>query len=140
MLDLGCGTGVLAIAAARALSAARVPASDNDPIALAIARENARLNRIGARVETVPATGFDHPDLRRAQPYDLMLANLLPGPLLALAPAMRRAIKPGGVAVLSGLSNHQAREVAATYLASGFRLLERRQDGGWTVLVLERRR
>jgi ribosomal protein L11 methyltransferase len=138
MLDLGCGTGVLAIAAARALPAARVLASDNDPVALAIARENARLNRVGARIETVMATGFDHPALRLAQPYDLVLANVLPGPLIALALAMRRAIRPGGVAVLSGLLNHQAREVAATYRAAGFRLLRRRARGEWTALVLAR--
>ena len=136
VVDLGCGTGVLAITAARALPRARVLASDNDPLALGIASENARLNRVGARVETVLAAGFDHPALHHAQPFDLVLANLLPGPLLALAPAMRRAIRPGGVAVLSGLLNHQAREVAAIYLASGFRLLERRQDAGWTALVL----
>ncbi len=136
---LGCGTGVLAIAAARALPNARVLASDNDPVALGIAGENARLNRVGARVETVLAAGFDHPALRHAQPFDLVLANLLPSPLIALAPPMRRAIRPGGIAVLSGLLNHQAREVAGTYLASGFRLLERRQDAGWTVLALERR-
>ena len=140
VLDLGCGTGVLAIAAARALPGVRVLASDNDPIALAIARENAKLNRVGARVETVPATGLAHPALRRARPFDLVLANLLPGPLIALAPAMRRIIRSGGVAVLSGLLNHQAREVAATYLASGFRLLGRRQDAGWTALVLASRR
>ena len=139
VLDLGCGTGVLAIAAARALPNARVLASDNDPVALGIAGENARLNRVGARVETVLAAGFDHPALRHAQPFDLVLANLLPSPLIALAPPMRRAIRPGGIAVLSGLLNHQAREVAGTYLASGFRLLERRQDAGWTVLALERR-
>ena len=97
VLDLGCGTGVLAIAAARAVPRARVLASDNDPVALAIARENARLNRVSARLETVLAAGFDHRKLRRARPYDLVLANLLPGPLIALAPAMRRAIRPGGV-------------------------------------------
>ncbi len=135
VLDLGCGTGVLAIAAARALPDARVLASDNDPVALGIAGENARLNRVGARVETVLAAGFDHPALRHAQPFDLVLANLLPSPLIALAPPMRRAIRPGGIAVLSGLLNHQAREVAGTYLASGFRLLERRQDAGRTVLA-----
>jgi ribosomal protein L11 methyltransferase len=139
VLDLGCGTGVLAIAAARALPTASVLASDNDPVALAIARENARLNRVGRRVETVLATGFSHPAIGNARPFDLVLANILPGPLIALAPAMRAAVRPCGVAVLSGLLDHQAREVASIYLSAGFRLQERRQDAGWTALVLARR-
>ena len=67
-----------------------------------------------------------------------MLANLLPGPLIALAPAMRRALRPGGVAVLSGLLDHQAREVGARYRAAGFRLLARSRRAGWTVLTLVR--
>jgi len=137
VLDLGCGSGVLAIAAARALPKARVVAVDNDPIAVGIARDNARLNRIASRVRVLRATGFDHPALRRAQSFDLVLANLLPGPLIQMAATMRRVIRAGGVAVLSGLLNHQAREVAANYRAAGFRLLRRLQDAGWTALVLE---
>jgi ribosomal protein L11 methyltransferase len=140
VLDMGCGTGVLAFAAARALPGARVLASDNDPVAVAIARENVSLNRVASRVGVLQAMGFDHSALRRARPFDLVLANLLPGPLIALAPAMRRALRAGGVAVLSGLLNHQAREVAATYRAAGFRLLAQRQAAGWTALELERRR
>lgn len=136
VLDLGCGSGVLAIAAARALPAARVIAVDNDPRAAAIASENAQINRVGQRVRVLMATGFDHPALRRAPPFDLMLANLLPGPLIEMAPAMRSAIRAGGVAVLSGLLDHQAREVAATYRAAGFRLLQRRQRAGWTALTM----
>lgn len=136
VLDLGCGTGVLGIAAARALPLARAFASDNDPLATAIARDNTRLNRVAPRVQIVTAAGFDHPMLRRAQPFDLVLANILPGPLVALAPAMRSALRGGGVAVLSGLLNHQAREVAATYHAAGFHLLSCKQRAGWTALTL----
>ena len=75
---------------------------------------------------------------RRAQPFDLVLANILPGPLTELAPAMRRALEPGGVAVLSGLLDHQAREVRATYAAAGFHLVHKRSRAGWTALVLVR--
>ena len=67
-----------------------------------------------------------------------MLANLLPGPLIALAPAMRRALRPGGIAILSGLLDHQAREVGACYRAAGFRLIARSRRAGWTVLTLVR--
>jgi len=138
VLDLGCGSGVLAIAAARALPAARVVAVDNDPIAVAIAAQNARLNRVASRMRVLRATGFGHAGLRAAQSFDLVLANILPGPLIALVPSTRRAIRPGGVAVLSGLLNHQAREVTGTYRAAGFHLARRLQDAGWTALVLMR--
>jgi ribosomal protein L11 methyltransferase len=138
VLDLGCGTGVLAIAAARVLPGARVVASDNDPIATDIARTNARLNRVAGRVRVVTASGFAHPLLRRPQSFDLVVANILPRPLIALAPNMRAALPPGGVAVLSGLLNHQAHEMRSRYHAAGFRLLSTRRHAGWTVLVLQR--
>jgi ribosomal protein L11 methyltransferase len=136
VLDLGCGTGALAIAAARVSPAARVIATDNDPVAVAIACENARLNLVGGRVRVLQATGFDHPALRRAGPFDLVLANILPGPLVAFAPVLRRAIRSGGFAVLSGLLDHQAREVTGTYRANGFHVLRRLQRAGWTALLL----
>jgi ribosomal protein L11 methyltransferase len=136
VLDLGCGSGVLGIAAARALPATRVLASDNDPIATAIARDNARLNRVTSRTRIVTAAGFAHPGLRGAQPFDLVLANILPGPLVALAPAMQQAIARGGIAVLSGLLDHQVREVAVTYRVHGFRLLRCTRRDGWAALTL----
>jgi ribosomal protein L11 methyltransferase len=138
VLDLGCGTGVLAIAAARLLSDAQVFAVDNDPIATAVARANARLNRTGRRLTILTATGFAHPRLRRAQPFDLVLANILPRPLMRLAAPMHRAIAPDGFAVLSGLLNHQARQVAMAYRAAGFRLAGWDRRAGWSILTLRR--
>ena len=139
VLDLGCGSGVLAIAAARLLPVARVLAVDNDARAVAIARANARLNRVAARVRVLGAAGFGHAASRGAGRFDLVLANILPGPLVDLAPDMGRAIRPRGVAVLSGVLDHQAREVAAVYCSMGFRLVQRLQAAGWTALVLARR-
>jgi ribosomal protein L11 methyltransferase len=138
VLDLGCGSGVLAIAAARVAPAAQVIATDNDPVAVAIARDNARLNRVGSRVRVLQASGFDHPALRRPLLFDLVLANILPGPLVDLAQALRRAIRSGGFAVLSGLLDHQVREVAGAYRSAGFQLLRRRQSAGWSALVVAR--
>ena len=140
IVDLGCGTAVLAIAAARVFPAARVLAVDNDPIATAVARANVRLNRAAARVRVLTASGFDHAVSRAFLPVDLVLANILPRPLIALAPAMRRALRPGGIAVLSGLLDHQARQVRATYAAAGFHLLHRATRSGWTALTLVRQR
>ena len=136
VLDLGCGSGLLGIAAARALPGVRVLASDNDPLAVKIGHENAHLNRVGQRMRIVTASGFGHRELRRSHSFDLVLANLLPGPLLELAPVMRRAIVPGGIAVLSGLLAHQVREVAAIYRAQGFRLLHCKQSASWAALAL----
>lgn len=138
MLDLGCGTGVLAIAAARLSPGAQAFASDSDPTATAVARANVRLNRVAGRIRIITATGFGHPLLRAAQPFDLVLANILPGPLIDLAPAMRRVIRPGGAAILSGVLIEQARAVRAAYLACGFRLLRQRRLGEWTILTLLR--
>jgi ribosomal protein L11 methyltransferase len=139
VIDLGCGTGVLAIAAARAFPGARVLGVDNDPLATAVARANARLNRVAARVRILDAAGFDHAVVRRAQSFDLVLANILPNPLIGLTSHMRHALWPGGIAVLSGLLDHQAREVRATYAAAGFRLIHQRSRAGWTALTLARR-
>jgi ribosomal protein L11 methyltransferase len=139
VLDLGCGSGVLAIAAARVFPGARVLAVDNDPLATAVARANVRLNRAARAVRVLTASGFHHAALRALTPFDLVLANILPGPLIALALDMRRALRPGGIAVLSGLLDHQAREVRATYLATGFHLLHRSSRAGWTALTLMRR-
>ncbi len=138
VIDLGCGSGVLAIAAARMFPEARVLAVDNDPLATAVARANARLNRVADRVRVLDAAGFGHALVRRARPFDLVLANILPGPLIELAPAMRRTLAPGGIAVLSGLLDHQAREVRATYAAGGFRLVRHVSRAGWTALVVAR--
>jgi ribosomal protein L11 methyltransferase len=138
VLDLGCGSGVLAIAAARLLPSALIIAVDNDPVAVRTARENAGLNRVGWRVRVLQATGLGHPHLRSGQRFDLVLANILPGPLVDLARALRSAVRHGGVAVLSGVLDHQAREVAAVYGSAGFHLLRRMQRAGWTALMIRR--
>lgn len=139
ILDLGCGTALLALAAARAFPAARILAGDNDPIATAVARENVRLNRAARRIRIVTATGLAHPALRAGRPYDLILANILPNTLIALAAQMRRVLASGGACVLSGILDHQAAEVRAAYAAQGFRLLTQRRREGWTILTLQRR-
>lgn len=138
VLDLGCGSGVLAIAAARALPAARVFASDNDPIAVDVAGANAAAN--GAkRITFACAMGLDHRTLRHAAPYDLIIANILAGPLRALSGSLASALRPGGFIVLSGILNPEAPAVIATYLAHGFTLIQNRRIGEWTTLTLRRR-
>jgi len=138
ILDLGSGTGLLAIAASRVWPKARIIASDIDPIAIEVAAGNAALNGARHCIRFATAAGLNHPLLRAAEPYDLILANILAGPLVRLAPRLARAVRPGGVVVLSGLLGEQSREVVATYAMSGFRLLQKEVSHNWATLVLVR--
>ncbi|RME15685.1 MAG: 50S ribosomal protein L11 methyltransferase [Alphaproteobacteria bacterium] len=135
--DIGCGTAVLAMAAARVWPG-RVLASDIDAVAVEVAEANVAANGLEGRVEVLEAAGFDHPTLQQAAPFDLVFANILKGPLLALADDMARHVAPGGHAILSGILNPQAEEVIERYRAAGFSLAERAEFGDWTTLVLTR--
>lgn len=135
--DIGCGTAVLAMAAAKVWPHP-VLASDIDAVAVDVARANVEANDLAGQVHVVEAAGFDHPDLDALAPFDLVFANILKGPLIALAPDMQTHIAPGGHAILSGILNQQADEVVARYEAHGFALDTRAEHGDWTTLVLER--
>ncbi len=139
ILDLGCGSGVLAIAAARVFPAAAIAASDIDPVAVEVAGVNVALNGARGRVRLLTAGGLAHGALRARQPFDLVLANILAGPLIRLAPALAKAIQPGGIAILSGILGEQAREVIAVYEVAGFHLRQRRTPHNWATLMLVRR-
>lgn len=139
VLDLGCGSGVLAIATARMLPRARIFATDLDAQSVVVARSNMRLNGVGARITALVADGLGAPQLRRAGRFDLLIANILAAPLIMLARDIRRAVAPGGMLVLSGLLVPQAPEVIAAYVAAGFRLAEHRRILGWSTLTLVRR-
>jgi ribosomal protein L11 methyltransferase len=133
--DIGAGTAVLAIAAAKT-TPNPVIASDIDPVAVEVAEANARANGVGSKVRCLEATGFDHPDLAAGAPYDLVFANILKGPLVALAPDMRTHVAPGGYAILSGILNEQAEDVIAAYGAVGFGVVARDVLGEWTTITI----
>jgi ribosomal protein L11 methyltransferase len=137
VLDLGCGTGLLAIGAAK-LWRRPVLASDIDPVAVGVARENATANGAGPLVRALMADGPTHPDLFKAAPFDLILANILAGPLTRLAPAIAQVLAPGGTLVLSGLLQWQENLVLSFYRTQGLRLRSVRRDGSWSALVMER--
>jgi ribosomal protein L11 methyltransferase len=137
VLDLGCGSGILAMAAARCWPA-RVLASDNDPVAVRVAAENVARNGLADRVRLVLAEGLDHPATGRAAPFDLVLANILADPLIELAPALSRHLAPGGWAVLSGLLDRQAGAVRAACRRAGLRAVDEIGDGPWRALLLRR--
>ncbi len=138
VLDLGCGSGVLAIAASRAMPRATIIATDMDPTSVDVARQNIAANTAPGRIPTLVATGLAHPRLRRAPPFDLVIANILAGPLIRLARDIRSAVAPGGVLVLSGILIPQAPSVIAAYVAQGFRLQTHARVTGWSTLTLRR--
>ncbi|SFD73556.1 50S ribosomal protein L11 methyltransferase [Roseivivax sediminis] len=135
--DIGCGTAVLAMAAARVWPNP-VLASDIDAVAVEVAEANVRANALEGRVRCIEATGFDHPDLAEAAPFDLIFANILMAPLIELAPAVGRSVKSGGHAILSGILTRQAEETLAAYDAAGFAEVERDVIGDWVTLTLQR--
>lgn len=135
VLDVGCGTGVLAIAAARTGTPIAV-GTDIDRVSVRIANENATLN--AARARFVHAFGLNHTLVRKDGPYDLVFANILAPPLVALSHDIKLALKPGGLAILSGLLRTQERRVLAAYTSKGFRLVRRLHRDAWATLVLRR--
>jgi ribosomal protein L11 methyltransferase len=134
VLDVGAGTGVLAIAAARTGSKVAV-GTDIDAPSVRIASENAAEN--GANARFVHASGLNDRLVAQHGPYDLVFANILAAPLVALAQDIRGALKPGGIAILSGLLRTQERRVKAAYLSRGFRVKRRIHRDAWATLVLQ---
>lgn len=130
VLDLGTGSGVLAIAAAK-LGASQVTALDNDDEAIDVAKENVAQNRV-ARTVTVANVPVENLEQR----YDIIVANILGVVLLRLRDAIVSRLTEGGTVVLSGILQDEAGDVAAAYVASGLRLIRRRDEGEWSALEL----
>src|SRR5580700_1388393 len=133
-LDIGTGSGILAIAAARRLHR-RVIAGDIDPEAVRVARHHTRRNGLAGQVRIVRAAGYRSRALRPAT-YDLIFANILARPLALMARDLKRAIAPGGVAVLAGLLRRQEALVLTAHRAQGLRLERRVVIEGWSTLIL----
>lgn len=135
-LDLGTGTGLLAIAIAKL---ARIPvlATDIDPVATRLARQNVIFNGAAPLVRTITATGFRHEEIRRSSPYDLIVANILARPLMALAPQMKRHLAVGGSVILSGILDRQRRQVVSAYAGAGFRHVRTLTREGWVTIHMK---
>ena len=133
VLDLGCGAGVLAIAAAKALKR-DVLATDIDQDAVDVTLQNAQVNDVSEYVKSYQADGFDSPELKDKQ-FDLIFANILAGPLMGLAPDIAAALAPGGKVILSGILDEQAETVAEAFTKKGLKVSLQPSLSGWTSLL-----
>jgi len=141
--DIGTGTGLLAFAAMRLWPTAHAIASDVDPVAIEVAADNAAVNavpigRARGRLELAVAAGMAHRRLAMRAPYDLIVANILAGPLIGLAPDLAGALAPGGRLILAGLLEGQAGSVAAAYRRRGMRMEQSVGRGEWPTLVMRK--
>lgn len=139
--DVGTGTGLLAFAAHHLWRDAKIIASDIDPVAVDVTEANAQLNAIPlgnrrSQIRLVQSNGLDHPALKQRAPFDLIIANILAGPLVALAPQIAAASGAGTVLLLAGLLSRQKAEVVQAYVREGFRLKHSRLDNEWPCLTL----
>jgi ribosomal protein L11 methyltransferase len=144
LADIGTGTGLLAFAAMRLWPGARAIASDVDPVCEPVVVENALINAIPlgtapGELAMVVAAGMDDALLAGRAPYDLLIANILAGPLIALAGDFADTVRPGGSLLLAGLLETQEPAVRAAYRTAGFRLAARLVNGDWSILWLRRR-
>jgi ribosomal protein L11 methyltransferase len=138
--DIGTGTGLLAFAALALWPGARCIATDIDPIAIDVSRDNAAINAVKTghgegELLLAVADGMESPMLAARAPFDLLIANILAGPLIELAPAFVKALAPGGTVILAGLLDTQADAVARAYEAQGLKLADRGK-GEWPVIRL----
>jgi ribosomal protein L11 methyltransferase len=139
--DIGTGTGLLAFAALALWPEAKAIATDIDPISIDVTRDNAAINGVklghgAGELLLAVADGMDSPMLAARAPYDLLIANILAGPLIELAPAFAKAVAPGATLILAGLLDTQADAVIAAYEAEGMKAIER-GNGEWCVLMFE---
>jgi ribosomal protein L11 methyltransferase len=144
IVDLGTGTGLLAFAALKLWPSARVAASDIDPVSIEVTEENAAINAIAlgegpGEVELAVCPGLEHERLRTRAPYDLIIANILAGPLINLAPSVAAALQAGGRLILAGLLDSQAEAVAEAYRGEGLTASFSIVRGDWPTLVMRKR-
>ena len=137
VIDMGCGSGILSLAAAK-LWRASVIAVDIDDEAARVTRANAKLNGVPGLIRSGSGNGYQAPIVTRAAPADLIVCNIVANPLKRMAPDLARNLKPGGYAILSGLLDHQLPGVLAAHYAQGLRLVKHYPIGEWRSVMLRR--
>ena len=137
IIDIGCGTAVLAMAAAKNWDETII-ASDIDPTAVAVTKINLISNKLEQKVSCIQSKGFSHPSISEEGPYDLIFANILKGPLIDMVPEFSEHCAFGGTIILSGLLNEQYDEVLRAYIRAGFKLIQKKSLGEWMTLRMQR--
>ena len=135
VIDIGCGTAVLAMAVAK-VSSSKIIASDVDQVAVEVALANLKANKLENRIACIQATGFEDMQIRSNAPFDLVFANILKPTLLDLAPCIRRYLKSGGHAIISGILDLQAIEIIEVYRQNDLEVPDRIDIGEWVTLTL----
>jgi ribosomal protein L11 methyltransferase len=138
VLDVGCGTAILAIGAARLWKGAHILASDNDPVAVRVSQVNLKANQISNRARAFVSDGYKDRRIKRAGKQPVIVANILAKPLMKMARDAARQLAPDGTLILSGLMTDQERMVMYAYGMQGLRLKKRYRRGRWSILVLGR--
>jgi len=140
LADIGCGSGILAMAAAKLRPDAEIIAVDNDPVAVNVAAQNTKDNSVDGIIRTGVSDGYQSDLVQQYAPYDMILANILPGPLVAMAGDAASALSHNGVLILSGLLENQATHVVEAHVEHGLALKDRIILKGWATLVMEHER
>ncbi|WP_422531701.1 50S ribosomal protein L11 methyltransferase [Bartonella apihabitans] len=135
-LDLGTGSGILAIGIAL-IKPIRILATDIDPIAIKVAKENFALNGVAKTITAITATGLDDEEIKKRVPFDLIVANILANPLIELAPQMVPALKKGGSIVLSGILEEQHDRVVKAFESEGAKYIKTLHHEGWVAIHLK---
>jgi ribosomal protein L11 methyltransferase len=138
-LDMGAGSGILAIAIAKLFPQAEVKAVDIDAESAKVAAANARLNQVADVIRVAQGRGYASPLAAQGRKFDLIIANILARPLVAMAPSLSRRLAEGGTAILSGLLRRQEPAVLAAHLQAGLKLIGRRRIGEWSTLTMRQR-
>lgn len=138
VLDMGTGSGILAIGIAKLVRTARVAAVDIDEESARVATLNAELNGVGRQIRAVQGDGYLSPLAARGPRFDVIISNILARPLIRMAPSLHHRLVPGGTAILAGLLSRQEAAVLGAHKAAGLRLVGRKRIGEWTTLILRR--
>lgn len=137
MLDVGTGSGLLALTAHHIWPEATIIGSDISALAVKEAQHNIAQNAPKANIKMLRAEGLDHPRIRAAAPFDLICANLLAELQCRYAPDMMQHLAPGGLLILSGIQAWQAQPVEQSYQACGATLTHKQQDEQWVTYVFQ---
>ena len=136
ILDMGCGSGILSIASARLWPRSKVVALDLDPDAVLTTRENIKLNQVKRQIDCDRSNGYPKKSPNRKTKFDIIVANILAGPLFDMAYDSSRWVNKGGFVILSGLLIHQERYVLAAFRSCGLKLFKRQHISGWSTIIL----